>query len=239
MAVAALPIRIAESSPGSETGSIARFRHALASSLDDGRFRDVPVDWWDGAAAVWRPTAIIRCEPDAYGKRVSVEIQVPDELGTSLLVVGVGELRLSEMLSAGIARFWVARYRRLLLLTLIERADLPVPALADLRGLYERMLAAESLGRDVWATAFGAGTPHVGTAVAVTALSDDTGAGRDAHACDSPELAVAAVPLLALDLVRLHGALSEAGVSKSALCAHPLVATVAALFRSAAACLRS
>jgi hypothetical protein len=238
MAVAALPIRIAESSPGSETRSIVQFQHALASSLDDGRFRDVPVDWWDGAAAVWRPTSIIRCEPAAYGKRVSAEVQVPDELGTSLLVVGVDELRLSQLLSAGIARFWIARYRRLLLLTLIERADLPVPELADLRGVYERMLAAESLGRDVWATAFRAGTPHV-DAVAVTALSDDAGAGGDAHACDSPELAFAAIPLLALDLLRLHGALSEAGVTKSSMCAHPLVATVASLFRSAAVCLRS
>jgi hypothetical protein len=155
-----------------------------------------------------------------------------------LLVVGVDELRLSQLLSAGIARFWIARYRRLLLLTLIERADLPVPALADLRGVYERMLAAESLGRDVWATGFRSGTPHF-DAVAVTALSDDAGAGGEAHACESAELAHAAIPLLALDLLRLHGALGDAGVTKSSLCAHPLVATVASLFRSAAACLHS
>jgi hypothetical protein len=239
MAVAALPIRIVESSPGSETPSILRFRHALASSPDNGRFRDVPVDWWDSTAAVWRPTAIIRCEPTAYRKRAIAEVQVPDELGTSLLAVSIDELRLSQLLSAGIARFWIARYRRLLLLTLIERAELAVPSLAELRTVYERMLAAESLGRDVWATAFRTGAPHVDAAVAMTALSDDVAIGDDAHTCDSRELAITAVPLLAVDLLRLHGALSEAGVNKSSMCAHPLVATVASLFGSAAASLLS
>ena len=232
MVVAAVRLPDVESSPGSRDPTIRRFRRALRAG-DAGRYRDVPVDWWDGVAEVWRPTAISRCE-HADDSQTHVYIQVPDGAGTSLRRVRVDELRLSRLLTAGIARYWVARYRRLLLLTLIEHAELNVMSLAELRAVHERMQVIEALGRDVWMTAFRRGAPGEDGLVTATALSDSPHEHMETQelVLDCLELVETAAPLLALDLLRMHSALRAAAVPEKVIASHPLVMSAATLLRS-------
>jgi hypothetical protein len=234
MAVAALPLPIVEPAPGSYT----RFRRALARSVEDRRYRDVPVDWWDAFAGVWRPTAVVRAAPQT--PRTHADVLVPEGAGASMFQVSIDDLRLSELLTAGIARYWTTRYRRLLLLTLVERCDLSDASLVTLHALHAQLVARETHARDVWATAFRVGAGP-SSSTPLHPLDDGTldAAARDGvglsetHGPDEATLTDAAIPLLAFDLVRLHGALGEAGVHIDVACAHPVVTAVAGLFRAA------
>ena len=98
---------------------------ALLTSTCERAFCDVPVDWWDEDAGVWRPTSIIRLLGGVWDVRRHVEVLVPSAEGTSLRRVSIAHVRLSRLLTAGVSRYWVARYQRLLVLHLIERNTVP------------------------------------------------------------------------------------------------------------------
>src|SRR5580704_14817065 len=95
---------------------------ALLTSTCERAFCDVPVDWWDESAGVWRPTSIIRLLGGVWDVRRDVEVLIPRAEGTSQASVSIADVRLSRLLTAGISRYWVARYQRVLVLQLAERA---------------------------------------------------------------------------------------------------------------------
>ena len=51
---------------------------ALLTSTCERSFGDVPVDWWDGSAEVWRPTSIVRLLGGVWDVGRDVEVLVPD-----------------------------------------------------------------------------------------------------------------------------------------------------------------
>src|SRR5690348_189744 len=99
------------------------FRRSMSTSPDERLYRDVPVDWWDRACRVWRPTSVLRALPPVNGVRLGAEILAPDQSGVTVAEVDIADLRVSQLLTAGVARYWSRRYRRLLLLTLLEHND--------------------------------------------------------------------------------------------------------------------
>ena len=98
---------------------------ALLTCTCQRAFADVPVDWWDESADVWRPTSIIRVLGEVWDVRRDVEVLVPGAEGTSPRRVSIAHVRLSRLLTAGVSRYWAARYQRLLVLRLIERTNVP------------------------------------------------------------------------------------------------------------------
>ena len=196
---------------------------ALAHEPDSRRCRDLPVDWWDEAAAVWRPTALV-CTIASRGASPVAEVLEPDGEATSTRRVAVTDLRVSRLLTPGVAAYWVLRHRSLLLLTLLEHEDTASPSSARLddalRGLRPNLL----LAHDVWHAAFTRGAPPD---------HDEPGEGaRRLLACDEPpSLPRSAVrraeQLLAHDLIRFEAVLRAAGESAVRLVVHPLVAATA------------
>src|ERR1700676_2256257 len=93
---------------------------ALLTSTCDRAFADVPVDWWDEAAAVWRPTSINRVLGGVWDVRRDVEVLPPGLEGNTLQRVTIAGVRLSRLLTGGVSRYWVARYQRQLVLHLLE-----------------------------------------------------------------------------------------------------------------------
>src|SRR5579863_6409756 len=95
---------------------------ALLTSTCERSFSDVPVDLWDASAEVWRPTSIVRLLGGVWDVGRDVEVLAPDSLGASINRVSIAKVRLSRLLTAGVSRYWVARYQKLLVLRLIEQA---------------------------------------------------------------------------------------------------------------------
>ncbi|TMB91259.1 MAG: hypothetical protein E6J45_06560 [Chloroflexi bacterium] len=227
--------------PRSADRSDGRFRRAIATCADDTRYRDVPVDWWDERWNVWRPTAVIRAGEMTASHRRHADVLVPDGAANTVHAVQIADLRMSRLLTAGVARYWTNRYRRLLLLALIEHGEIPDAHVTALHSVHDAIRAAEALSRDVWVTAFRTGdTPWSSFTVRASDgyVSDDVACHRAVRApqCDGAlRLAEAAAPLLALDVLRLHSALADAGVTEPTLSRHPLLAFAAGLLHSATA----
>jgi hypothetical protein len=202
---------------------------ALLTSPCERAFGDVPVDWWDEPAEVWRPTSIVRLLGGVWDVRRDVEVLTPGVDGTSLRRVGISNVRLSRLLTAGVSRFWVTRYQRELVDRLVEQTSPPADELESLHRLAARFRHEESLGRDVWTTAYLAGAPeHISHEPEVAAAADDRGS-QPADAGDVAALIRTAVRLLAADLLRLDASLEEAGATASERAAHPLLVVITSL----------
>ena len=87
----------------------------------------------------------------------------------------------------------------------------------------------DSLGYDVWATAYLAGARDgVEYAAEAPPVTDDSG-WEPAHTGDPAGLIQAAVRVLASDLLRLDAALEEAGATARERAAHPLLTAITSL----------
>jgi hypothetical protein len=202
---------------------------ALLTSTGERTFGCVPVDWWDGSAEVWRPTSIVRLLGGVWDVGRDVEVLVPDGGGTALTRVSIAQVRLSRLLTAGVSRYWVARYQKLLVFRLVEQAELLGGEPDPLRRLAARIRHQEALGYDVWATAYLTGARDgVEYAPEVPPATADNG-WEAADAGDPATIIHAAVRALAADLLRLDAALEEAGATAPERAAHPLLAAIASL----------
>jgi hypothetical protein len=211
------------------------FRRSMSTSPDERLYRDVPVDWWDRACQVWRPTSVLQALPSVNGERRRAEILAPEHSGVTVAAVDIADLRVSRLLTAGVARYWSRRYRRLLLLTLLEHSDGDRECAPYLHVLHDALQAAELLARDVWVTAFRTGQCSP-VAVMDGCVSDWFEPAREwsPQATHGPlPIAETVVPLLACDFRRLHDALRAAALPQPAVMRHPLVLTVDSLLRSA------
>jgi hypothetical protein len=202
---------------------------ALLTSTCERSFEDVPVDWWDVSIEAWRPTSIVRLLGGVWDVSRDVEVLVPDEGGPSPARISIAQVRLSRLLTAGISRYWVARYQKLLVLRLVEQATVLGGDPDPLRRLAARLRHQESLAYDVWATAYLTGARDgVELPPEVPPATDDNGwepAGDD----DPAAIIHAAVRVLAADLLRLDEALEEAGATPAERAAHPLLSAITSL----------
>jgi len=202
---------------------------ALLTSTCELAFRDVPVDWWDEPAGVWRPTSIVRVLGGVWDTGRDVEVLVPEADGTAVQQVSIAGVRLSRLLTAGVSRYWVARYLRLLVLRLIEQAVMTGADLDPLPRIATRLRHRESLGRDVWATAYLAGARDgVVYQPELLPTADDEG-WEAAGAGPTSGPLLSAVRMLADDLLRLDRSLEEAGAGPEERAAHPLLAQIATM----------
>ena len=127
---------------------------ALLTSTGERSFEDVPVDWWDASIDAWRPTSIVRLLGGVWDVARDVEVLVPDAGGPSPARISIAHVRLSRLLTAGISRYWVARYQKILVLRLVEQASVLGADPDPLRRLAARLRHQETLAYDVWATAY-------------------------------------------------------------------------------------
>lgn len=200
---------------------------ALLTSTCDRAFADVPVDCWDEPAGVWRPTSIVSVLGGVWDVRRDVEVLTPGLEGTSVRRVSIAEVRLSRLLTAGVSRYWIARYQRHLVRDLIGQSA-PAAELDSLHDLAARFRHEEALGYDIWATAYGAGAPdHLSHEPDLPTQVDDgvpevIGNGRAA-------LIQTAVGMLAADLLRIDASLEEAGATAAERAAHPLLVLITSL----------
>ena len=202
---------------------------ALLTSTCERSFEDVPIDMWDDAAEVWRPTSIVRLLEGVWDVHRDVEVLVPDGAAASLTRVSIARVRLSKLLTAGVSRYWVARYQKLLVLRLIEQAAVLGGDPDPLRRLAGRIRHQEALSHDVWATAYLMGARDgVAYAPEGPPTTDDNG-WEPADAGDPAAIIHAAVRVLAADLLRLDAALEEAGATGAERAAHPLLAAITSL----------
>jgi hypothetical protein len=202
---------------------------ALLTSTCERSFEDVPIDLWDDAAEVWRPTSIVRLLDGVWDVHRDVEVLVPDGAAASLSRVSIARVRLSRLLTAGVSRYWVARYQKLLVLRLIEQAAVLGGDPDPLRRLAGRIRHQEALSHDVWATAYLMGARD-GVAYAPEGPpTTDHNGWEPADAGDPAAIIHAAVRVLAADLLRLDAALEEAGASGAERAAHPLLAAITSL----------
>ena len=203
---------------------------ALLTSTCERSFEDVPIDWWDRSAEVWRPTSIVRLLGGVWDVARDVEVLVPEGGGgTAVARVSIAQVRLSRLLTAGVSRYWVARYQKLLVLRLVEQAAVLGGDPDPLRRLAARLRHEESLGYDVWATAYSTGAREgVDLPPEVPPATDDNG-WEPAGADDPAAIIHAAVRVLAADLLRLDEALEEAGATAAERAAHPLLAAITSL----------
>jgi hypothetical protein len=208
---------------------------ALLTNACERSFADVPIDWWDGRAEVWRPTTVVRLLGGAWDVGRDVEVLVPDAGGTSLHRVSIAHVRLSRLLTAGVSRYWVARYQKLLVLRLVEQAAVLGGEPEPLRRLAARIRHQESLGYDIWATAYLTGTRDGVEYVAEVAPATDDNGWEPADAGDPAAIIHAAVRVLAADLLRLDAALEEAGATSSERAGHPLLIAITSLLLRAPA----
>lgn len=94
-----------------------RFRSALARDGGVKDFHNIPVDWWDSRAGVWRPS-ILDARSDGFQSafRSHVDILFPEPVllassaGCELRSVRIADLRPSRLLSDRILRFFSTRY---------------------------------------------------------------------------------------------------------------------------------
>ncbi|MFZ0920232.1 MAG: hypothetical protein WAN83_09190 [Candidatus Dormiibacterota bacterium] len=202
---------------------------ALLTSTCERSFSDVPIDWWDRAAEVWRPTSIVRLLGGVWDVGRDVEVLIPDAGATSPARVSIGHVRLSKLLTAGVSRYWVARYQKLLVLRLVEQAAVLGGDPDPLRRLAGRIRHQEALGHDVWTTAYLMGARDgVEYAPELPLATADNG-WEPADAGDPAAVIHAAVRVLAADLMRLDAALEEAGADPTERAAHPLLAAITSL----------
>ncbi len=202
---------------------------ALLTSTCERSFEDVPIDWWDASIDAWRPTSIVRLLGGVWDVGRDVEVLVPDTGGPSAARVSIAQVRLSRLLTAGVSRYWVARYQKLLVLRLVEQAAVLGGDPDPLRRLAARLRHQESLGYDVWATAYSTGARDgVELPPEVPPATDDNG-WEPAGADDPAAIIHAAVRVLAADLLRLDEALEEAGATAAERAAHPLLAAITSL----------
>ncbi len=202
---------------------------ALLTSVCDRSYCDVPIDRWDEPAGVWRPTSIVRLLGGVWDTRRDLEVLIPESGGTSLVRVSIARVRLSRLLTAGVSRYWVARYQRMLVLRLIEQAALLGDETDSLSRLAARLRHEESLGHDVWATAYLAGAQEgVEYDAEIPPISGDSG-WEPAEEGDPAVLIQAAVRVLAADLLRLDASLEEAGATAEERAGHPLLAAISSL----------
>jgi hypothetical protein len=202
---------------------------ALLTSTGDRAFGDVPVDCWDEPAEVWRPTSISRVLGGVWDARRDVEVLTPGVDATSLRRVSIAQVRLSRLLTAGVSRYWVARYQRRLVLRLIEQADVPADELDPLRRVAARLRHEESLGYDIWATAYRAGAPEHRCYEPEVPPQGDNSGWEPARAGDAAVLIRTAVGILAADLLRLDASLEEAGATAAERAGHPLLVLITSL----------
>jgi hypothetical protein len=202
---------------------------ALLTSTCERSFADVPIDCWDGAVEVWRPTSIVSLLGGVWDVGRDVEVLVPDAGAIALTRVSIAQVRLSRLLTAGVSRYWVARYQKLLVLRLVEEAAVLGGEPEPLRRLAARLRHQESLGYDVWATAYLTGARDgVEYVPEVPPATDDNG-WEPADAGDPAAVIHAAVRVLAADLLRLDTALETAGATARERAAHPLLASITSL----------
>ena len=211
------------------TRSREDLHQALLTSTCERAFRDVPVDWWDEPAGVWRPTSIVRVLGGVWDASRDVEVLIPGDDGTSVRRVSIAGVRLSRLLTAGVSRYWVARYLRLLVLRLIEQAVMTGADLDPLPRVATCLRHRESLGRDVWATAYLAGARDGVVYASELAPTTDESVWEPAHAGEVAVPIRAAVRMLADDLLRLDHSLEEAGATAEERAAHPLLAQIASM----------
>jgi hypothetical protein len=202
---------------------------ALLTSTCDRAFADVPVDWWDEAAVVWRPTSINRVLGGVWDVRRDVEVLTPGLEQNTLRSVSIAGVRLSRLLTAGVSRYWIARYQRQLLLHLLEQEAVPRLEVESLRRLAARLRHEEALGYDIWATAYHAGAAEDVRYDPELPASIDGGGSEPAAAGDVAALIRVAVGVLAADLLRLDASLEEAGATPAERAAHPLLALITSL----------
>ncbi|MHB8489126.1 MAG: hypothetical protein ACYDCS_08110 [Candidatus Dormibacteria bacterium] len=202
---------------------------ALLTSTGERSFGDVPIDHWDESGGVWRPTSIVRLLGGVWDVGRDVEVLVPDGGATARTRVGIAHVRLSKLLTAGVSRYWVARYQKLLVLRLIEQAAFLGGEPDPLKRLAGRLRHQEALGHDVWATAYLMGARDgVEYVPEVLPATDDNG-WEPADAGDPAAIIHAAVRVLAADLLRLDAALEAAGATAEERAAHPLLAKITSL----------
>lgn len=201
---------------------------ALLTSTCDRAFADVPVDCWDEAAGVWRPTSIVSVLGGVWDVRRDVEVLTPGLEGTSVRRASIADVRLSRLLTAGVSRYWIARYQRRLVRDLIGQSAAPAAELDSLHDLAARFRHEEALGYDTWATAYGVGAPEqLRHEPDLPAHFDDgvaevVGNGRAA-------LIQTAVGMLAADLLMIDASLEEAGATAAERAAHPLLVLITSL----------
>src|ERR1700680_3136449 len=192
------------------TRSREDLHQALLTSTCERDFADVPVDWWEEASAVWRPTSINRVLGGVWDVRRDVEVLTPGLEGNTLQRVSIAQVRLSRLLTAGVSRYWVARYQRQLVLRLLEHEAVPGVELESLRRLAARLRHEEALGYDVWATAYDAGAPEDVRYDPELPAFIDGGGSQPVGGGDVAALIRVAVGVLASGLVKLDAALAEA-----------------------------
>lgn len=211
------------------TRSREDLHQALLTSTCERDFADVPVDWWDEAAAVWRPTSINRVLGGVWDVRRDVEVLTPGLEGNTLQRVSIAQVRLSRLLTAGVSRYWVARYQRQLVLRLLEHEAVPGVEVELLRRLAARLRHEEALGYDVWATAYHAGAPDDVRYDPELPTIIDSGGSQPVGGGDVAALIRVAVGVLAADLLRLDASLEEAGATPVERAVHPLLALISSL----------
>jgi hypothetical protein len=211
------------------TRSREELHQALLTSTGERSFGDVPIDWWDGSVEVWRPTSIVRLLGGVWDVGRDVEVLIPDAGGSSLARVSIAQVRLSRLLTAGVSRYWVARYQKLLVLRLVEQAALLGGEPDPLRRLAARIRHQEALGYDVWATAYLTGARDGVEYAPEVPPATDVNGWEAADAGDPAAIIHAAVRVLAADLLRLDAALEEAGATAAERAAHPLLAAITSL----------
>lgn len=202
---------------------------ALLTSTCERSFSDVPIDWWDRAAEVWRPTSIVQLLGGVWDVGRDVEVLIPDGGATSPARVSIGQVRLSKLLTAGVSRYWVARYQKLLVLRLVEQAAVLGGDPDPLRRLAGRIRHQEALGHDVWTTAYLMGARDGVEYAPELPLAISDNGWEPADAGDPAAVIHAAVRVLAADLLRLDAALEEAGADATERAAHPLLAAITSL----------
>ena len=210
------------------TRSREDLHQALLTSTSERDFADVPVDCWDETAEVWRPTSIVRVLGGVWDVRRDVELLTPGLESTALRRVSIAHVRLSRLLTAGVSRYWIARYQRRLVRELIEQGAAPAPEQGALHNLAARLRHEEALGYDIWATSFQAGAPEqVRHEPDVPFRVDDDVA--EALSNGRGALIHTAVGILAGDLLRLDASLEEAGATAAERAAHPLLSLITSL----------
>ena len=158
-----------------------------------------------------------------------VEVLIPDGGATSPARVSIGQVRLSKLLTAGVSRYWVARYQKLLVLRLVEQAAVLGGDPDPLRRLAGRIRHQEALGHDVWTTAYLMGARDGVEYAPELPLAISDNGWEPADAGDPAAVIHAAVRVLAADLLRLDAALEEAGADATERAAHPLLAAITSL----------
>ena len=146
----------------------SRFHEALATAVDARQFSHVPVDWWDAAAGLWRPTVVEQtCDVEA-GPRSHAQVLVPVLEGEErkLVIVmprrvRISDLRPSQLLDESIAQFFTTRYTLEMLDSLMPCVNrVALEEQMQLRAVIDELLAANHAAYAAWMRAYTEGAPH-------------------------------------------------------------------------------